>query len=70
MQQEQEYYRYYALSIKGGFYSKDGQIVEKFEEAILFEDSLEAKNFRDIHDPSNRVERATLLLVNISVLEL
>ena len=67
---EQTTYQYYALSIKGGFYDSDGEIVDDFEGAKLFKSQQEAVAFRKKYDPIHRVDCAILLNVQILVSEL
>lgn len=60
-------YTYYALSIKGGFYSGTGAIVEEIATARLFKTEQQAIEFRKIHDPKHRVDCSTLLTVQMLV---
>lgn len=62
-------FTYYALSIKGGFYSEIGQIVDDIGDAQLFKTPEAAKSFRKVHDPKHYVTESTLLLVQVLVSE-
>lgn len=59
--------RYFALSIKGGYYCETGEIVEDFRKAKLFLASDEAIAFRQKYDGLHKVTEATLLTVQVII---
>lgn len=61
--------RLYVLSIKGGYYTPDGQITEALSDARFFATERESINFREHHDPKHRVDCAMLLKLTIFVSE-
>lgn len=70
MQDEQTTYTYYALSVKGGFYSGTGAIVEEIGDAQKFKTKKQALEFREFHDPIQKVDRSTLVVVQMALSEL
>lgn len=59
----------YVLSIKGGYYTLNGQITESLSDARFFATEQEAINFRRHHDPQHRVDCAMLLKLTIFIEE-
>ena len=65
MQKEETTYRYFAISVKGGFYGEIGDIVNDFSLAMLFETKQEAHEFRLYFDSQHKVDLSTILRVQI-----
>lgn len=60
---------FYVLSIKGGYYDKDGEIVESLTDARLFTTRHDAIEFRRFHDPLHRVDCSILLQLTVFIAE-
>jgi hypothetical protein len=70
MQDEQTTYTYYALSVKGGFYNAAGMVVEEIGAAQKFKTKKQAIEFREFHDPIQKVDCSTLVVVQMALSEL
>lgn len=57
----------YALSIKGGYYDKKGQITELLTEAKLFFSPQDAIEFRKLYDSQHYVDCSMILKLTIFV---
>jgi hypothetical protein len=69
MTEEEATFTYYALGIKGCYYSTLGEITEDFHEAKLFPTLEDAIAFRAKYDPAHRVDYSVVLLVQMLVSE-
>jgi hypothetical protein len=69
MLDEQTTFTYYALSVKGGFYGGNGQIVNEIGDAQFFMSKECAIAFRKQYDPIHLVSCSILLAVQILVSE-
>jgi hypothetical protein len=57
----------YVLSIKGGYYDKNGQITELLTEAEFFSSPQEAIEFREFYDPQHCVDCSMVLKLMIFI---
>lgn len=57
----------YALSIKGGYYDKNGEITELLTEAKLFSSPQEAIEFREFYDPQHYVDCSIVLKLTVFI---
>lgn len=60
----------YCLSIKGGFYGANGEIVNQFCDAKMFASEQEAIAFRQRYDKLHGIDEAMLLTVTALVEEI
>ena len=59
----------YALSIKGGYYTANGEITDDLSQAKFFSSPEEAKDFRRAHDPRHRIDQSILLHLVAAIYE-
>lgn len=57
----------YALSVKGGYYDKNGQITELLTKAKLFSSPQEAIEFRKSYDPQHYVDCSMVLKLTVFI---
>lgn len=57
----------YALSIKGGYYDKIGEITGELTDARLFQTKDEAVRFREFYDPCHKVDCSILLQLTVFI---
>ena len=60
----------YALSIKGGYYDKNGQVTELLTDAKFFKTQQEAIEFRRVYDPQHYVDCSVLLQLTVFISEI